>query len=114
MSVLVVCASLQVCVSVSVSVSVSVCVILKWKLVVDSVSELLLVTILLFLYSFLYSICIYYLSLYFILAGDDDAEEEAQWQFQLGQSEPEIDEDAYYNRDPKKALNHYFEEEGCL
>ncbi|XP_062500224.1 kanadaptin-like isoform X1 [Corticium candelabrum] len=44
--------------------------------------------------------------------GDDDAEEEAQWQFQLGQSEPEIDEDAYYNRDPKKALNHYFEEEG--
>ena len=40
-------------------------------------------------------------------------EEEAEWQFQLGQSVAEIDEDAYYNRDPKKALNHYFEEEGC-
>jgi pSer/pThr/pTyr-binding forkhead associated (FHA) protein len=42
----------------------------------------------------------------------DEAEEEAERQFQLGQSITEIDEDAYYNKDPKKALNHYFEEEG--
>lgn len=48
----------------------------------------------------------------FLYVGDE-AEEEADREFHLGPSEPEIDEDAYYNRDPKKALNHYFEEEGC-